>query len=262
MGEISSIQWTHGSFNPWWGCEKIAQVDGRPSACDFCYAERDSHRWGHNVWGHGTTRRLFGDKHWNEPIHWNEKAKKAGTRKRVFTASFGDICEDRRDLDPLRERLMGVVDDTPWIDWLFLSKRPWFYNRFFPWKNGWPKNVWVGTTTEDQHWFDFRMDALAKVPAVLRFVSAEPLFSKINIARHASSLHWVITGGESGAQARFSDIEHIRDLKEQSVAAKIPFFYKQFLLPNKHVDHSPELDGRTWLEVPNSPALEETCAAP
>lgn len=253
MSEFSEIQWTHGSFNPWWGCEKIAQVNERPSACDFCYAERDSHRWGFEVWGPGTPRRFFGDKHWNEPLRWNKKAEEAKIRKRVFTASFGDICEDRRDLDPSRERLMRLVEATPWIDWLFLSKRPWFYNRFFPWKV-WPKNVWAGTTTEDQHWFNFRMTALAKVPAVLRFVSAEPLFSAIDISGRTQDLHWIITGGESGVKARFSDIEHIRNLKEQSVAAKIPFFYKQFLLPDKSVDHSPQLDGRTWLEVPRAPA--------
>jgi protein gp37 len=253
MSEFSAIQWTHGSFNPWWGCTKIAQVEGRQSACDFCYAERDSRRWGNDVWGLTAPRKFFGDKHWNDPVKWNKKAEKDGQRKRVFTASFGDICEDRRDLDQPRERLMKLVEATPWIDWLFLSKRPWFYSRFFPWKE-WPNNVWAGTTTEDQHWFNHRMDALAKVPAVLRFVSAEPLFSRIDISAHLKNLHWVITGGESGASARFSDIEHIRDLKDQCVTARIPFFYKQFLLPNRHVDHSPKVDGRTWLEVPASPA--------
>jgi len=256
MGETSGIQWTNATFNPWWGCTKIPQVDGRPSACDFCYAERDSKRYGHDVWGHDAPRRELSEHNWNNPIRWNRKAEKEGKRLRVFSASMADIFEDRRDLDAWRERLWKVIAITPMLDWLLLTKRPWLMSRFTPesWKEGWPANVWAGTTTEDQHWFDQRMAALSKVPAKIRFVSAEPLFQSIDISQYSKHLSWVITGSESGWKARITEESWIQALKEQCVRAGIPFFYKQFTMPDKTVIHTPELDGRTWLEVPDSPA--------
>lgn len=253
MAENSNIQWTHHSFSTHWGCTKIPQVDGRPSACDFCYAERDSHRWGHDVWGKDAPRRMMSDDYWKGPLKWNRKAQKTGERKRVFCSPMSDICEDRPDLDAVRTRLIETIEQTPFLDWLLLSKRPFLYTKFFPWKR-WPRNVWAGTTTEDQHWFDHRMKALAQVPADIRFVSAEPLFSKVDISAHAKDLQWVITGSESGWKARITEEEWIRDLKNQCVGAGIPFFYKQFTKPDRSLIHTPELDGRTWLEVPATKA--------
>ena len=63
--------------------------------CVHCYAETMAKRVGHDVWGPQSARRQFSDKHWNEPLRWNEKAKAVKTRAFVFCASMADWLEDR-----------------------------------------------------------------------------------------------------------------------------------------------------------------------
>lgn len=249
MAEKSGVEWCDHSFSINWGCEEIPQVNGLPSACDLCYARILAHRWGFEVWGKKAPRRMLSEHHWNEPARWNRKAEKAAQRKKVFCGPMNDICEDRRDLDPLRQRLIGIVERTSWLDWLMLTKRPFLYRRFFPWDR-WPKNAWAGTTTEHQYWFDHRMKALAQVPAEIRFISAEPLFEPIDISAYKESIDWVITGCESGPGARPTQEDWVRKLRDQCTAAGIPFFYKQAVINGKIVG-TPKLDGKEWVEFPN-----------
>jgi protein gp37 len=71
VSENSKIEWTHHTFNPWWGCIEVSP------ACDNCYARTFAKRTGHQVWGAAdeTPRRFFGDKHWAEPLKWNADAE-------------------------------------------------------------------------------------------------------------------------------------------------------------------------------------------
>ncbi len=117
MAKNSQIEWTHHTFNPWWGCTKVS------SACDNCYAELWAKRMGHQLWGTAAPRRFFGDKHWQEPLMWNEEAGLASRRERVFCASMADVFE-RSDLDAQRARLWQLIQSTPNLDWLLLTKRP------------------------------------------------------------------------------------------------------------------------------------------
>ena len=151
----SKIEWCHHTFNPWWGCVKISP------GCAHCYADSFATRTGHDVGGPDAPRRFFGDKHWQEPLKWNEEAKAAGEPQRVFCASMADVFEDRPDLDDARFRLMELIDVTPWLRWLLLTKRPQnitplmkrITNGNFPeafnFRDHMP-NVWIGTTVEDQ----------------------------------------------------------------------------------------------------------------
>ncbi len=237
MGEDTKISWATDTFNAWWGCTKIAAPAGRRSACDHCYAADLANRYGHEVWGKDADRRFFGDKHWREPEAWNRKAAETGERRRVFCASMGDVFEDRRDLDEPRERLFDLIGRTPNLDWLLLTKRPEQMPRLAPasWRDGWPRNVWAGTTAEDQARFDLRMGRLAVVPAVVRFVSAEPLFGPISLREYGPTaddtvraLDWIIIGGESGGKQRVA-LDHDAAL-EMAVTANrrgIALFFKQ-----------------------------------
>lgn len=92
MAKDSKIEWTHHTFNPWWGCSKVSP------ACVNCYAEAWSKRVGAKVWGRSSERRFFGEKHWSEPIKWNQEAEETGERRRVFCASMADVFELRTDL--------------------------------------------------------------------------------------------------------------------------------------------------------------------
>lgn len=109
MGKDTGIQWTHHTFNPWWGCAKVSP------GCKNCYAETFSRRVGFAVWGQDGERRTFGDKHWDGPRVWNAAAAKAGERRRVFCASMADVFEDHPVAEARRPALWASGDpfDAP-----------------------------------------------------------------------------------------------------------------------------------------------------
>lgn len=228
MGKNSGISWTHHTFNPWWGCEKLTE------GCAHCYAEGVDRRFGGSHWGKDSQRRFFGDDHWSEPLKWNEAARKAGERHRVFCASMGDVFEDREDLDEWRERLWALIEVTPNLDWLLLTKRPENAIQMAKWQDGdWPENVWVGVTVENQR-NAWRVGELIKIPCSIRFISCEPLLGPVDLSAYWKSgdasnwVDWVIVGGESGQSARRMEREWMMDLFEQCGISNTPFFFKQW----------------------------------
>lgn len=165
--ENSKIEWTTHTFNPWWGCVKVS------AGCEHCYAETFSKRTGHSIWGPAktTSRRLFTDKHWAEPLKWNETAQQAGERHRVFCASMADVFEDHPQVIDARQRLFELIDRTPYLDWLLLTKRPENIRRLWPfgWYDDqytWP-NIWLGTSVENQIAADTRIPHLLGIPATV-----------------------------------------------------------------------------------------------
>jgi protein gp37 len=168
----------------------------------------------------------------------------------------------------------------------------------------WPlPNLWVGVSVEDQHWADIRVPALLATPAAVRWLSCEPLLGPVDLAQSLAHwspgddqpwegsllparkvLHWVVTGGESGPGARPMRTEWARALRDQCVAAEVPFLFKQWgawVAPSQmpedtfmswDVAHGSDmcdtdrdqwrfskkaagrlLDGRTWDEYPRQP---------
>jgi len=223
MAENSKIEWTHHTFNPWWGCVKLSP------ACKHCYAEAWAKRVGEKVWGLKAERRFFGDDHWNSPIKWDREAAGASERRRVFCASMADVFEDRRDLDGARNRLWKLITRTPNLDWLLLTKRPHAIGKLVPWKDQWPDNVWLGTTAEDQKWADTRVPELIKHPAKVRFLSCEPLLGALNLEPWlAHKINWVIAGGESGGKSRPTNPAWVRSLRDQCEQRSVPFHFKQW----------------------------------
>lgn len=228
MGQHSSIEWTHHTFNPWWGCIKVSP------ACKHCYAEAWANRFGMDLWGGRNPRRFFGDAHWREPLRWNREAATARERKRVFCASMGDVFEPRRELDAARERLWKLIEETPALDWLLLTKRPDKIAGAVPWLGKWPSNIWLGTTAENQLWAERRVPILLQYDVAVRFVSCEPLLGPLDIekwlsgARKKPGIDWVIVGGESGRQARPMHPSWAASLKQQCTASHVAFHFKQW----------------------------------
>ena len=225
MGRASSIEWTHHTFNPWWGCTKVSP------GCKNCYAETFSHRIGQDIWGRRAARRFFGEQHWREPLKWNTEAARTGVRRRVFCASMADVFEDRRDVGATRDRVWQLIAETPWLDWLLLTKRPENFLRFAPWGNPWPSNVWAGVTAENQLWASRRIPLLLQVPAVVRFISCEPLLGRLQLGdwiRGKTRIDWVIAGGESGHKARPMNPEWARYLRDECSKAGVAFHFKQW----------------------------------
>jgi protein gp37 len=92
-----------------------------------------------------------------------------------------------------------LIDLTPALHWLLLTKRPEVVARLVPWGEKWPDNVWLGTTVEDQDAANARLAYLEALPANIRFISAEPLLGPVDLRPWlGSTVNWVITGGESG----------------------------------------------------------------
>ena len=107
--------------------------------------------------------------------------------------------------------------------------------------DAWPlPNVHILTSVEDQPSANERISWLLRIPAVVRGVSAEPLLGPIDLARAGLeirmtdldtpdevNLDWVVAGGESGPNARPMHPDWARSLRDQCVAAGVPFFFKQ-----------------------------------
>ena len=272
MAKDSKIEWTHHTFNPWWGCAKVSP------ACKHCYAEAWAKRVGNAVWGKDAPRRFFGESHWKEPLRWSREAEAAGIRNRVFCASMADVFERRADLRQWREKLWSLIEATPALDWLLLTKRPHNVRSMAPWGDAWPENVWLGATVEDQEWADKRLPALLENPARVRFLSCEPLLGPLNLEKHLSpdparSVHWVIAGGESGAYSRPMNPEWVRALRNTCQRSGVAFHFKQWghWAPEELLTEEQRnvivldghrlaavgkgkagrlLDGRTWDELP------------
>jgi protein gp37 len=229
MAKDSRIEWTHHTFNPWWGCVQVSD------ACDNCYAETWARRLGINVWGPHSERRFFSDAHWKEPLKWDAEAKNTKERRRVFCASMADVFEKNDALVPHRQRLLDLIAATPNLDWLLLTKRIGIVKKLLPKGYEFPKNVWLGATVENQAVADKMIKYLLtfKSPAV-RFLSCEPLLSDLDlnqyltIGSHGTRVDWVITGGESGAGSRPMNPAWPLHIQQQCEAAGVPFHFKQW----------------------------------
>jgi protein gp37 len=277
VSENSKIEWTHHTFNPWWGCIEVSP------ACDNCYARTFAKRTGHNVWGSAgeTPRRFFAAKHWAEPLKWSHKAAETGERHRVFCASMADVFEQNEALDEERWRLWSLIVATPHLDWLLLTKRPQNIRRMVPpdWLHTPQPNVWYGTTVENQHYAEVRIPQLLRVPAVVKFLSMEPLLGPVNLRDVLvrdpirdedvcidaltgdwapdgdppvrGTINWIITGGESGPKYRPADPDWYRSLRDQCVASGVAFHFKQWSGLNPKA-LGRELDGREWNQYPDT----------
>jgi len=257
MAISTQIQWVNRTltggriiaghtYNPWWGCMKVSEE------CKRCYAEGIASHYGFkSTWGPAstTTRRFFSDAHWQEPLTWNRRAEREGHRHSVFCASMADVYEDNSILVPHRERLWKLIEATPWLNWLLLTKRPENILAMSPWTGNYPDNVWIGTSIGLQRRAEERLPRLLEVPAVVRFVSCEPLLGPLDLAPWLAELHWVICGGESGHEARPMNPDWARSLRNQCLEARVPFYFKQWG-GRYHNSGGRLLDGQIWDEMP------------
>jgi protein gp37 len=227
MAENSKIEWCDHTFNPWMGCTEVSP------ACAKCYAKALTKRYGHAGWGPHAERIRTSAANWKQPYAWQRKASSSlGDKPRVFCASLADVFENRIP-EEWRSDLFKVIDDTPCLNWLLLTKRPQLVAKMLPPDWGQPhgdewfagENVWLGTTVENQEEAERRIPHLTAIPAVVRFLSAEPLLGAIQ--PDLTGIDWVICGGESGPGRRPMDPGWARALRDQCAASGVAFFMKQ-----------------------------------
>lgn len=249
----SGISWTDHTFNPWMGCTKVGP------GCDHCYAEqRMDKRLNVVGWGAGQRRKRTSVSYWREPIKWNDAEAgkfyaEHGRRQRVFCASLADVFDN--EVDPQwRADLFTLIQKTPALDWLLLTKRIGNVQAMLPNHvigGGLPENVWLGATICNQEEADRDIPKLLAVPAAVRFLSMEPLLGPVSLrwlpafsdnapttaqnpigrTGHLDGLRridWVIVGGESSPAARPMHPDWARSLRDQCAAAGVPFLFKQW----------------------------------
>ena len=249
MAENSLIEWTDNTFNPWIGCTKVSP------ACDNCYAEAlmDS-RYGRVQWGAGNPRSRTAPSTWKQPRKWNREAEKAGARPFVFCSSLADVFDNEVDPD-WRADLFKLIEETPHLVWLLLTKRIGNANRMIAEAGGLPRNVALGATMANQYEYDrdrLKLEAARRDwPVLFTFGSFEPLLGPVILDSNAPD--WIIVGGESGPNARPMDLDWARSLRGQANRLGRVFNFKQ--VGGRRPDKGGHLlDGREYLARP-TPAL-------
>lgn len=255
MSENTKIEWADHTFNPWEGCQKVGP------GCDHCYAETRNARFAGGTavnWGPSAPRRRTSATNWRKPLAWNAAAADFmaahGRRQHVFCASLADVFDN--EVDPAwRRDLFDLIELTPNLDWLLLTKRIGNVARMVretrtgDWLLG-RRNVLLGATVVNQEEADRDIPKLLAVPARRRFLSMEPLLGAVDLRLRRAArdddrqdmdsycshittaagagIHWVIAGGESGPGARPMHPDWVRDLRDQCAAAGVPFLFKQW----------------------------------
>lgn len=209
------------------GCQKVSP------GCDHCYAETlMDHRCQKIQWGPHGERKRTSEGYWKLPLHWARQARQTAGRPRVFCASLADWL-DNRVAEQWRTDLAVLIDGTPELDWLLLTKRIENYGRLSPWSNRTvPSNVWLGATCEDQHYYDRRWRLLSAIPAAARFISYEPALGPLTFASNGPHPDWLICGGESSAGWRQMDLDWARSIQADCKRTRTAFFMKQVSASN------------------------------
>jgi protein gp37 len=144
------------------------------------------------------------------------------------------------------QRVFDVMNRAHWHQFQVLTKRPERALRLAD-KVEWGENIWLGTSIENMD-VAHRARSLRATPAVVKFISAEPLLGLLD-ALDLSGFDWVIGGGESGHGFRPCDLKWARGLRDNCVATGVAFFWKQWggFTPRAG---GRLLDGREWSEYP------------
>lgn len=255
MSDKSAIEWTDATWNPVTGCTKVSP------GCAHCYAETFAERF-RGVPGH-PFEQGFDIKLWPErlklPLQWKEP-------RRIFVNSMSDLFHEAIP-DEFVEQVFDVMRRASQHIFQVLTKRP---ERMLEWtrsnfpavsvaRNGngsWPLHVWLGVSVENQV-YTSRIRYLQQTPALIRFLSVEPLLGPVTLRRSLlEGIHWVIVGGESGPRARPVRPEWVFKIREQCEKYNVPFFFKQWGAydpSGKRVGKKAagrRLEGRTWDEMP------------
>ena len=234
MADNSRIEWTQATWNPVTGCSKVSP------GCAHCYAETFAERW-RGIKGHpyeqGFELRIWPER-LEQPLRWRRP-------RIIFVNSMSDLFHEEIPLDYI-EQVFDVMGKAKQHIFQVLTKRHERLAELAP-SLPWPENVWMGVSIENKRWVE-RADYLREVPAVVRFVSAEPLLGEL-VGLDLTGIDWLIAGGESGPGHRPVKEEWIIQLQRQCRAAKVAFFFKQWGGIRSKAGGR-ELRGREWSEMP------------
>jgi len=246
MSTKTSIEWTEQTWNPAVGCSKVSP------GCAHCYAEVMARRLkAMRVKGYENGFRLtLLPRRLEEPIRRKQPTV-------YFVNSMSDLFHEEIPDSYLRQ-VMAVMRQASIHTFQILTKRAERMAEFLRLEKP-PRNVWVGVTVENRAHGLPRLDALRRISAPIRFVSAEPLLEDLGEIDLAG-VDWVIVGGESGPKARPMKREWVLNIKRQCDEQGVDFFFKQWggwgpdgqKRSKKH--NGRMLEGRNWGAAPRPAA--------
>jgi protein gp37 len=241
LSQQTAIEWTDATWNPVTGCTKVSP------GCKHCYAETFAERF-RGVAGHpyeqGFDLRLWPTR-LNAPLSWKRS-------RMIFVNSMSDLFHEEVP-DDFIAQVFSVMAEARQHTFQVLTKRA---ERLAAWHVAnpnawWLPNVWIGVSVEDRRYGVPRIPNLKRVRAAVRFLSVEPLLEHLGTL-DLEAIDWVIVGGESGRGARPMRPEWAVSVRDQCVASRVPFFFKQWGGVWKK-RHGRTLGDRTWDELPASP---------
>jgi protein gp37 len=234
MAGTSKIEWTEATWNPVTGCDKISP------GCKHCYAERLALR----LQAAGTPQYKNGFRltlHQSAldiPLSWKKP-------RVIFVNSMSDLFHEDVPTTFIQQ-VFEVMNRAAQHQFQILTKRAerlLELDSVLPWAD----NIWMGVSVETAE-YTFRIDCLRRTGARIKFLSLEPLLGPLPHL-DLREIHWVIVGGESGPHARPMKAAWVRAIRAQCLAAKVPFFFKQWGGVFKS-RAGRILDGRTWNQMP------------
>ena len=253
----SAIEWTDETWNPATGCTRVSP------GCDHCYMFAMYPRltaMGVRGYELDPQQVQLLPERLGAPLRW-------GKPRRVFVNSMSDVFHPKVPFDFVTEIFDVMCTAAARHGHIFqvLTKRPgravaWWDRNQDRFGGVWPAGVWIGTSVENQKYAP-RITVLARLPAPVRFVSAEPLLGAVDLREwlRRGDLQWVIAGGESGRAARPMDMDWARHLRDQSIDAGVAFFLKQLGgKRGKRGGADAAIDGTTWTQMPCRPSPTHT----
>ena len=241
MADKSAIEWTDATWNPVTGCTRVGP------GCKHCYAERFAERF-RGTPGHAYERGFdltLRPERLDQPLRWQRP-------RRIFVNSMSDLFHKGIPSDYV-DRVFDVMEQAPRHVFQVLTKRSIRQQRYVAGRYADrppPRHVWFGVSVEDAPRLG-RVAHLRRTPAVVRFVSAEPLLGPLD-AIDLTGVDWLIAGGESGPGARPMHPDWVRALRERCRAAGTRFFFKQWGGKTSKANGR-TLDGRTHDAMPPVP---------
>jgi len=239
MSDRSNIEWTDATWNPVRGCTKISP------GCKHCYAATFAERF-RGVNGHpyeqGFDLRLVHEK-LDEPLRWSRS-------RNIFVNSMSDLFHEAVSDDYIAS-VADVMLRADWHIYQVLTKRSERMSRLLDSKlrpHASSSHIWWGVSVEDRKYGLPRIEHLRSSPAVVRFLSIEPLLEDLGFI-DLSGIAWVIVGGESGFGARPMKREWVTSILAQCEDGGIPFFFKQWGGVRKK-KAGRQLNGRTYDAMP------------
>lgn len=248
MAIASKIEWTDATWNPVRGCTKISP------GCKHCYAETFAERF-RGVKGHpyeqGFDLRLVPEK-LAEPLRWRQP-------KTIFVNSMSDLFHSAVP-DAYIELVARVMATAKWHTFQVLTKRSGrmgdLLNSRLRFAASQP-HIWWGVSVENKQHGLPRVEDLQSSPAVVRFLSIEPLLEELGPI-DLRGIAWVIVGGESGPGARRMERDWVISIRNQCKLQGVPFFFKQWGGVRKG-RAGRLLDGRTYDEYPPKNSRPQLC---